>query len=218
MNSIAINNPDNMDKRFRITSLNTSSLRKHIEDIKMDHQLIGSDVVCLQETWLEKHEESDVYQISNFNSHFNSQGRGKGIATLFSDEFIVKESVTDPLFQMTKIESSNMVIINVYRSDKAADKFLNEFEKLLKFDKTLLVCGDFNYCAKSELQHPVNVFFKQRNFIQIVTEATHREGRLLDHSYLFCVDPFSPTHFEAKTYGCYYSDHDKVVTLVEKSN
>ena len=36
MNSIAVNNPDNMDNRFRITSLNTSSLRSHIEDIKCD--------------------------------------------------------------------------------------------------------------------------------------------------------------------------------------
>ena len=217
MNSVAINNPDNLDKRFRITSLNTSSLRKHIEDIKRDHQLIGSNVVCLQETWLEKHEEPDnVYQISNFNSHFNSQGRGKGIVTLFSDEFIVETSVADPQFQITKIVSSSIVVINVYRSDKASEIFLKELEKLITFEKTILVCGDFNYCPKNEIQHPVNVFFKQKNFIQLVTEATHREGRLLDHSYLFCVDPFSTTNFEAKTYGCYYSDHNKVVTLVDK--
>ena len=148
-------------------------------------------------------------------SHFNSQGRGKGIVTYFSDNFIVESSVADPQFQITKIVSSSMVIINVYRSDKAGDKFLRELEQLIDFDKTLLVCGDFNYCFKSEIHHPVNKFFKERNFIQLVKEATHREGRLLDHSYLFCVKPFKHDEFEAKTKGCYNSDHDKVVTLVD---
>ena len=65
------------------------------------------------------------------------------------------------------------------------------------------------------MYHPVNMFFKERNFIQLVTEATHKEGRLLDHSYLFCVEPFSRSDWEAKTYGCYYSDHDKIVTIVD---
>ena len=127
----------------------------------------------------------------------------------------MEQSVADSQFQITKIVSNTMAVINVYRSDKASDRFLTELEKLINFDKTVLVCGDFNYCHKSQRYHPVNVFFKQRIFIQLVTEATHREGRLLDHSYLLCVEPFSHTDWEAKTYGCYYSDHDKVVTLVD---
>ena len=70
MNSVAINNPDNQDKRYKITSLNTCSLRKHISDIKSDYQLIASNVICLQETWLEYNEESDnIYQLNNFNIH-----------------------------------------------------------------------------------------------------------------------------------------------------
>ena len=95
MNSVAINNPDNQDKRHRITSLNTYSLRKHIEDIKRDYQLLASNVVCLQETWLESHEESDsVYQLNNFKVSFNSYGRGKGIVTYFPDNFILAKNVS----------------------------------------------------------------------------------------------------------------------------
>ena len=56
MNKVAINNPDNQDKRYKIASLNTYSLRKHINDIKSDYQLLASDVICLQETWLESQE------------------------------------------------------------------------------------------------------------------------------------------------------------------
>ena len=216
MNYVAINDPDNQDKRYKITSLNTCSLRKHISDIKSDYQLLASNVICLQETWLECHEDSDnEYQLNNLKIHFNSHGRGKGIVTYFPEHFVVEESVADSHFQITKIVSPTMAIINVYRSDKASDKFLTELEKLIEHDKTVLVCGDFNYCYKSQKQHPVNVFFKQRKFIQLVTEATHREGRLLDHSYLYCVEPCSHNEWEAKTYGCYYSDHDRVVTLVD---
>ena len=216
MNSIAINHPEKVDKRYKITSLNTCSLRKHIHDIKSDSQLLSSDVICLQETWLESQEELDnVYQINNFRLHFNSYGRGKGIATYFPETFSVEDSVSDSKYQITKIVSDSMCVINVYRSEKAGDMFLKDLEKLLAYDRTILVCGDFNYCHISQVFHPVNLFFKQRDFIQIVTEATHREGRLLDHSYLFCVDPLSRIDLEAKTLGCYYSDHDKVVTLLD---
>ena len=96
-----------------------------------------------------------------------------------------------------------MDIINIYRSDKASDRFLYELEKIIQFDKTVLVCGDFNYCHKNETQHPVNIFFKQRNFTQLVNEATHREGRVLDHSYMFCVELLRHLNRKAKTYGMY---------------
>ena len=215
LNRIAINNPINQDKRFKIISLNTYSLRKHISDVKGDYQLLAGNIICLQETWLEPYEESqEIYQIPNFNSHFNSQGRGKGLATFFPDVFTVEESVGDPQYQISMIVSSKMSIINVYRSEKASDNFLKELEKLLKFDKTIIVCGDFNYCHSSQVHHPVHTFFTERNFIQLVSEATHKEGRLLDHSYVYYVEPFSLNDFDAKTHGCYYSDHDKVVTLI----
>ena len=216
LNGVAINNPKNEDKRFKIISLNTCSLRKHVSDIKGDYQLLSGNVICLQETWLERHEESqECYQITQFNSHFNSQGRGKGLATFFPDDFTVNESVADPHFQMSKIVSSNLSIINVYRSEKASDNFLKELDKLIRYDKTIIVCGDFNYCHSSQIHHPVHIFFTERNFIQLVTEATHRGGRQLDHSYVYCLEPYSLNDFATKTIGCYYSDHDKVVTLIK---
>ena len=86
---------------------------------------------------------------------------------------------------------------------------------VLRFDKTTIVCGDFNYCHSSQIHHPVHIFFTERNFIQLVTEATHRGGRQLDHSYVYCLEPYSLNDFATKTIGCYYSDHDKVVTLIK---
>ena len=38
---------------MKISSLNCRSLKKHQEDIMSDAVLLKSDIICLQETWLE---------------------------------------------------------------------------------------------------------------------------------------------------------------------
>ena len=115
---------------------------------------------------------------------------------------------------MSKITSPNISIINVYRSEKAGDEFLTALHNLISYDKTLIICGDFNYCAKEQANHPVHKLLKRLNFIQQVQESTHREGRILDHLYLYLKEPLTFTDIECKVRGCYYSDHDKVVALI----
>ena len=134
------------------------------------------------------------------------------------NNFAVEKSVSDSQFQMTKIVSSSLAIINLYRSNNARENFLKALEDLIDFGRTLIITGDFNYCNKSEQKHPVHCFFKERKFVQLVKEATHSEGRLLDHSYVFSIKPFIESDYEAKSFGCYYSDHDKVITSVKISN
>ena len=215
MNNIALNRDNIQDLRFKLCSLNTLSLRKHIIDIKGDYGLVKSNVICLQETWLGLDEETnDLYQLPDLNAHFVSQGRGKGIVTFFSDMFVPVKDINDPLFQMSKIVSSKISIINVYRSEKAGSKFLEELESLISFDRTLIICGDFNYCYRDQQNHPVKELLKDLNFNQVVQEATHREGRILDHVYIFFKEPLNSTTVECRVTGCYYSDHDKVTTLV----
>ena len=121
-------------------------------------------------------------------------------------------NITNSKYQITKIVSTSIIVINVYRSEDASSMFLTDLQKFIEVDKTVLVCGDFNFCYRSDVNHPVKLFFKERNFTQVVTEATHREGRIIDHTYVFCVDPYNVKDFEAKVQGCYYSDHDKITT------
>ena len=67
LNSVCINNKPEDKPDMKIASLNTSSLKKHFEDIKCDKHLITADVVCLQETWLAP--DSDIgnkYVLENF--------------------------------------------------------------------------------------------------------------------------------------------------------
>ena len=68
--------------------MNCRSLLKHHSDIKSDEELIKSDIICLQETWLEEGTITDDLQIDNYNLHLNNKGRGKRIAIYFrSNQF-----------------------------------------------------------------------------------------------------------------------------------
>jgi exonuclease III len=74
----------NRRQAMKISSLNSRFLKKHIEDILSDGYLLNSDIICLQETWLQEDAISEDLQIPNFKSHLNSNGKGK--------EFISKEA------------------------------------------------------------------------------------------------------------------------------
>ena len=212
MNSKALNKDDIHVGEFKLTSLNSRSFRKHVLDVKGDYQLLKSHVICLQETWLDMFEESDErYKLNSIKSHFNSQGRGIGIVTFYVDSFVPVNDISNPQFQMTKIESPNLSVINVYRSNNADNSFLKALQTLISFERTLIICGDFNFCMKEQEFHPIHEYLTGLNFVQLVDEATHIEGRTLDHVYLFLKKTNDPSNFECKVEGCYYSDHDKVI-------
>jgi hypothetical protein len=127
INSIALNKDEEKEKHFKIVSLNVCSLRKHMEDIKHDYDLKNSNIVCLQETWLHDNEKHlDEYQLPNFMSRFISCGRGKGLVTYFPPEFQVEYVISYQLYQITKLISPKLDILNVYRSNNAGSTFNEE--------------------------------------------------------------------------------------------
>lgn len=66
---------------IRIASLNIRSLRKHLEDVRIDSRLMCGDLVCLQETWIYENEDMSTFEIDEYNLHLSSNGKGKGVAT-----------------------------------------------------------------------------------------------------------------------------------------
>jgi hypothetical protein len=86
MNSIALNNGQ-QSNHFKIIYLNVCSLRKNIDDVRHDHDIKTSQVICLQETWLHDGEKDmSLYQLPNYISHFITKGRGKGIVTVSANK------------------------------------------------------------------------------------------------------------------------------------
>ena len=144
------------NRKALISSLNIYSLKKHHPDLKTSAKITTSEVVCVQETWIEPNQDdTNKYQIPEFKVHFNSVGRGKGIATYFSKGFYVQEDVVKPNYQMTKIASVEREIINVYRSSNAPVLFLDDLLNLINCGYPTYIIGDFNICYKSERDNKI---------------------------------------------------------------
>ena len=155
MKKVALNNKMKEEKDM-VSSSNIYSLKKHFGDMKASSKIIKSEVICLQETWIEPEQGTTNYlQIDGFNAHFASVGRGKGIATYFREGFTVEKVILKPTYQMTKITSEYKEIINVYRSANAPNNFLDDLLSLINEEKITYIIGDFNICYKSEKNHGV---------------------------------------------------------------
>ena len=196
----------------RVCSLNVRSLRKHMEDVRTDHFIITSDVICLQETWLEEEETDQTrYQLDGYKSYFNCQGRGKGLVTFTrGDKWTLEADVKEPLLQITKLSGENMDVLNVYRSQgQPFQAAVHHLQALVNLEKTTLILGDLNFCFK-ENSNVLTEYLANQGFQQLVTTATHIEGRLLDQAHLRGVE----VEVEVETMAEYYSDHDLVTVLL----
>ena len=117
------NNPTEWEKenknQLKISSLNCRSLRKHHDDISTDENLLKSDIICLQETWLEDDTITDDLEIPNYDLHLNSSGRGKGIAIYFKKKhFRHKCDIKKGNMQLSKFTSNHLDIVTIYNLSK----------------------------------------------------------------------------------------------------
>ena len=97
-----------------IISCNIRSLKKNLPFLLTSPIVKGAEVICLQETWL-RAEESVDEELAGLSHHANSVGRGKGISTFYTESYTWVADVTKQLYQMTKIASKELNIINIYR-------------------------------------------------------------------------------------------------------
>ena len=193
---------------FRLSTMNTRSIPTHIEDIKRDYSLLSSSVICIQETWLKPEDDGINYQIDGKTLYLNSVRRGAGILTYCDETFEHMKDVTALTYQVTAIESDEMRIINIYRSSDANNvTVLKVLESLIQNNsKSIIICGDWNFCHRDEYNHPIYQFLINNNFVpaQIPPKATHVEGRCLDMiwtRFLSEADHSTWTNF------VYYTDH-----------
>ena len=165
---------------LKVCSLNTRSLRKHMDDVRSDPVLLKSDILCLQETWLMEEEDKDeCYKLDGFKScFFASKGHGKGLA-VYVKEGVDHQSTTMVSFaniQLIKITMAELDIITVYRSaDEREPEAARLLGDVIDPDKDTLVVGDMNYCD-GKGRKDLAKFFARRGFTQLVTLPTHIRG------------------------------------------
>ena len=61
---------------------------------------------------------------------------------------------------------------------------IDELEELVDMTKMTVIGGDMNICALAQPNNQVARSLRAMGFKQIVTEATHIDGGIIDHIYI----------------------------------
>ena len=219
---------------LKVCSLNTLSLRKHLEDVKSDPVLLKSEVLCLQETWLEEgEEEQDRYQLEGYEGHFTSVGRGRGLATYVKKGLQVQShhKFVEENLQLVKTSLCQLDVISIYRSrDKPLLEAADILQNFIDPDKDTLVVGDFNVSASKT--NALCSSLEMAGFHQYVNVPTHIKGGTFKKEYLkSCIchnhalsgildhahHRGSSTRVAVTTSSHYFSDHESVNCIVTNS-
>ena len=152
------------------------------------------------------------------NVHNISVGNGKGITTYFkSNIFTPVDDYVTAKMQISKFSSIDLDVISVYRSDRGnPNEMIGKLLSMIEEGKTTIITGDFNICYRDSQNHRFIRGMHELRLNQLVQEATHIQGRLIDHVYW--IDPLNQWQPpELERYSPYYSDHDALlVTLKPK--
>ena len=202
------------ENTLKITTLNVRSFQKHHKDIVSDQYIMKSDIICLQETWLNVDPSESL---TEFEAHFLNL-KSKGVA-LFSKRKL--EKIEKKMYDNSSIILASyreFDIISVYRYSEHC--ILNGFtEKILQLvdrKKTVVIVGDMNIDLN---KNPNNLFtktLKNSGFAQLVNQPTHILGGMIDHVYFY--SPLQVTCRINKIHPVYYSDHDAITFIVEFKN
>ena len=205
-------------KCLKIISLNCHSLADKFEDLQLDPFLMFSDVICLQETWLKSDNVEECLQIPGFMLNLNSIGDGKGIATYYRKEKASPQAnIKLPKSQMSKLSTTEVDVINIYRSQSACTPSLcEELKKMINAKKQTIICGDLNLCFVSQRQNEVTTMLENLGFRQMVRTATHLKGGHIDHVYSNHDENFFQV--DIMLYSPYYTckDHDALCITIRQ--
>ena len=216
------NNPETWDKQSnheitKICFLNVRSLMHKFDNIRSDLSLQQSDIIILAETWLPENTDENNYELKNYKTHLNNAGRGKGIAVYHKKEYQHICDLNDDQVNITKMESTDIDVIAVYRSKEGSlNKLMNNLQDLINPRKTTLVIGDMNICNIDKPRNHLKTFLEDKKFKQIVNVATHINGGHIDHRYFLNIGNYEETP-KIVILPKYYSDHDSLCFSLEKA-
>ena len=101
--------------------MNVQSLPAHIEDLKKDHMILNSGIICLAETWLSPDTtDSSRLCIPGYSFHTCSLGKGKGVGMYIKEDIDVSKVRRhgDIKIQWLKVALRQLDIMVLYRPPK----------------------------------------------------------------------------------------------------
>ena len=170
----------------KICVLNFGSLRPKIDHIKSDPVLLVSDIICLTETWIWPDEDKTEFDIEGYAVKHNTQGKGKGVTVYYnSSKYVHLQDIREDKIQLSKYSGVKLDIIVVYRAPHGNDGSLRDhLMRLIDWNRSTLVCGDFNMCFIDNRGSRTTRFLLDNGFKQLINTATHIDGGHIDHAYL----------------------------------
>ena len=101
----------------------------------------------------------------------------------------------------------------MYRSSSSAFSGIFIDDLIDNFDETkkTVITGDLNICYISENNHPILRKLKAMKFKQNVKSPTHREGRQIDHVFLYSPQFNEDAKMDVLQFGQFFTDHDLLV-------
>ena len=146
-----------------IVSFNIHSLPANILNLRADPTIMKADIICLQETWLNK-AQGFPKLTDEYHSSAIGEGQGKGVAVYIRKEWFKCLIRNPPVCKVLdfawcmKLEFRFLDVINVYRSPNP--NFLHRYPDFVRMvqsllnpsiEKPMVVCGDFNFDYHKDL-------------------------------------------------------------------
>ena len=133
-----------------LCTLNTRSLKPHINDITNDYDIMSSDIICIQEVHMQILKINDEFQhFNNFNAYHIH-----GIMTLANKTLVIskikKKNTTniESITITTLIKSNELNICNLYaRPNTPIEEYATIVQQVIAYVKpmtNLYIVGDFN--------------------------------------------------------------------------
>jgi len=214
LNRISLTSQDSLQQC--LISCNIRSLKKHFSDLASSSYIENADIICLQETWLEKKQKDDQteelkeknqFRIHGYDAFFNNAGRGKGTSVYLKRGHECAHMIAHETYQIMVVNYSMLDIINVYRSSASNSiSFLKDLMDVFNSNKNTLIVGDLNVCCVTEKHHPILCKLFEVGFVQGVQYPSHIEGRTID--YVLSYFPNEQKIVKVHQFGQYFTDHD----------
>jgi hypothetical protein len=201
----------NQCNTFKISSLNAQSLSKHFADLKDDQFLQQSDILCVNETWLLSDLDKDLEGYTSY--YLNKRSKGIALFTKIVPQNVYKLHTETMSLIVAQYKLFDLLSVYRYSESTQIEEFTRQVLDNVDLTKTTIILGDINIDL---FKHENNTFsreMKNLGFVQLVKQATHLSGGLLDHIYIYI--PLGGHCELFKIHPLYYSDHDAVCCILE---
>lgn len=196
---------------FKLSSLNIRSLQKHFKDLKDDNFLQQCDILCVNETWL--NDDPDT-SFDGFTSHYlNKRSKGVAMFTKIVPEKLQKVYTETMSMFFARFQLFDLLSVYKFAEVSRIDEFTEHILEYVDFTRPVILIGDINIDLLKQPNNKFSKTLKDLGFVQLVNEATHISGGLLDHLYVYFPQDGHCELF--KIHPLYYSDHDAVCCILE---